>query len=36
MTPTAAARDILFKTFGRAWFQRDAELLYTVVSPDFT
>lgn len=35
MTPTAAERDSLFKTFGRAWFKRDAELLYQAVTPDF-
>jgi hypothetical protein len=29
------ARDALFKTFGRAWFKRDAELLYEAVTPDF-
>jgi hypothetical protein len=26
---------VLFKTFGRAWFKRDAELLYQAVTPDF-
>lgn len=35
MTPTAAERDALFKIFGRAWFKRDAELLYEAVTPDF-
>jgi ketosteroid isomerase-like protein len=35
MTPTAAEREALFKTFGRAWFKRDAELLYQAVTPDF-
>jgi ketosteroid isomerase-like protein len=35
MSPTAAERDALFKTFGRAWFKRDVELLYQAVSPDF-
>ena len=35
MSPSAAERDVLFKTFGRAWFKRDAELLYEVVTPDF-
>jgi hypothetical protein len=35
MTPSAAERDVLFKTFGRAWFKRDAELLYQAVTPDF-
>jgi ketosteroid isomerase-like protein len=33
--PSAAERDALFKTFGRAWFRRDAELLYQAVTPDF-
>ncbi len=28
-------RDALFKAFGRAWFKRDMELLYQVVTPDF-
>ncbi len=27
MSPSTAERDVLFKTFGRAWFKRDAELL---------
>jgi hypothetical protein len=35
MTPSAEARDSLFKTFGRAWFKRDADLLYEAVTPDF-
>lgn len=35
MSPSAAERDALFKTFGRAWFKRDAELLYQAVTPDF-
>jgi ketosteroid isomerase-like protein len=35
VTPTAAERDALFKTFGRAWFKRDVALLFEVVSPDF-
>ncbi len=33
--PTPEARDALFKTFGRAWFRRDVELLYQAVTPDF-
>ena len=33
--PAIEARDALFKTFGRAWFKRDVELLYEVVTPDF-
>ena len=28
-------RDVLFKTFGRAWFKRDATLLYEAVTADF-
>ena len=35
MLPTAPERDALFKTFGRAWFRRDVELLYQAVTPDF-
>jgi hypothetical protein len=35
MSLPAEARDALFKTFGRAWFKRDAELLYEAVTPDF-
>ncbi len=35
MTPAPADRDQLFKTFGRAWFRRDVDLLYSVVTPDF-
>lgn len=33
--PTPAARDALFKTFGRAWFKRDVALLFEAVTPDF-
>ena len=33
--PTAIERDALFKTFGRAWFKRDVDLLYQAVVPDF-
>jgi ketosteroid isomerase-like protein len=33
--PTTEERDALFKTFGRAWFRRDIDLLYQVVTPDF-
>ena len=36
MTPTAPERDALFKSFGRAFFKRDADALYDVCSPDFT
>lgn len=28
-------RDVLFKTFGRAWFKRDVALLYEAVTADF-
>ena len=35
MTPSAVERDAVFKTFGRAWFKRDAELLYQATTPDF-
>lgn len=35
MIPSVETRDALFKTFGRAWFKRDVELLYEAVSPDF-
>jgi hypothetical protein len=34
-TPAPAERDALFKTFGRAWFKRDVDLLYQAVTPDF-
>lgn len=30
-----AAREDLFKSFGRAFFKRDIEALYRVVTPDF-
>lgn len=33
--PGAAERDQLFKTFGRAWFRRDVDLLYQAVTADF-
>jgi ketosteroid isomerase-like protein len=33
--PSAADRDVLFKTFGRAWFKRDVDLLFQAVTPDF-
>jgi hypothetical protein len=33
--PSAADRDRLFKTFGRAWFKRDVALLYEAGTPDF-
>ena len=31
-----AAREALFRGFGRAWFKADMDLLYQVVTPDFT
>lgn len=34
--PGATERDQLFKTFGRAWFRRDVDLLYQAVTADFT
>lgn len=33
--PDVSDRDLLFKTFGRAWFKRDVALLYEAVTPDF-
>jgi ketosteroid isomerase-like protein len=33
--PTATERDALFKTFGRAFFKKDVELMYQVVTPYF-
>ncbi|MFT5509605.1 MAG: ketosteroid isomerase-like protein [Hyphomicrobiaceae bacterium] len=36
MSPSAEERDALFKSFGRAFFKRDADALYEVCSPDFT
>ena len=35
MTPSAQERNALFKSFGRAFFKRDADALYEVCSPDF-
>ncbi|MGE0768776.1 MAG: hypothetical protein AB7L90_20230 [Hyphomicrobiaceae bacterium] len=35
MAPSIEVRDALFKTFGRAWFKRDADLLYEAVTSDF-
>lgn len=35
MSPNAAERDALFKTFGRAFFKRDLDLMYQVVTPEF-
>jgi ketosteroid isomerase-like protein len=36
MSPSAEERDALFKSFGRAFFKRDADALYEVCSSDFT
>lgn len=33
--PSLVEREVLFKTFGRAWFKRDVELLFQAVTPDF-
>jgi hypothetical protein len=33
--PALEVRDALFKTFGRAWFKRDVDLLYQAVTQDF-
>ena len=36
MAPTSAERDALFKVFGRAFFKQDLDLMYQVVTSDFT
>jgi len=36
MNPTADERDALFKAFARAFFKRDLDSMYEVVTPDFT
>ncbi len=36
MTPTPEQRDATFKTFGRAFFKQDLDLMYEVVADDFT
>jgi len=36
MNPTADERDVLFKAFARAFFKRDLDAMYEVVTPDFT
>ena len=36
MTPTAEQRDATFKKFGRAFFKQDLDLMYEVVTDDFT
>ena len=35
MNPTAEERDVLFKRFGRAFFKRDLDAMYEVVTADF-
>lgn len=35
MTIPADERDVLFKSFGRAFFRRDVDALYETVAPDF-
>jgi ketosteroid isomerase-like protein len=35
MSLPAEQRDALFKTFGRAWYKKDIELMYQAVTPDF-
>ena len=36
MTPSSAQRDAIFKAFGRAFFKQDLDLMYEVVTSDFT
>ena len=36
MTPSSAQRDSIFKAFGRAFFKQDLDLMYEVVTADFT
>ena len=36
MTPSSEQRDAIFKTFGRAFFKQDLDLMYEAVTPDFT
>lgn len=36
MSPTADERDVLFKAFGRAFFKKDFDAMYEVVTEDFT
>jgi ketosteroid isomerase-like protein len=36
MTPSSDERDAIFKSFGRAFFKQDLELMYQVVTDDFT
>ena len=36
MPPSTDARDAIFKSFGRAFFKQDMDLMYQVVTDDFT
>jgi len=36
MAPNSEQRDAIFKTFGRAFFKQDLDLMYEAVTPDFT
>jgi ketosteroid isomerase-like protein len=36
MTPSSDERDAIFKAFGRAFFKQDMELMYQVITDDFT
>lgn len=36
MAPNTDERDVIFKTFGRAFFKQDMDLMYQVVADDFT
>ena len=36
MTPSSEQRDAIFKTFGRAFFKQDLDLMYEAVTPAFT
>jgi len=36
VSPTADERDVLFKAFGRAFFKKDFDAMYEVVTEDFT
>ncbi|MGB1007520.1 MAG: hypothetical protein ACPGVX_10100, partial [Thalassobaculaceae bacterium] len=36
MTPSSERRAAIFKAFGRAFFKQDLDLMYEVVTADFT
>ena len=36
MVPNSEQRDAIFKTFGRAFFKQNLDLMYEAVTPDFT